>query len=195
MNRTSPKKRQTRKKIAASAALLLGAASALTISSLAVFTDTENVASNAFSTGSLDLTVGTNTALLTGTDMIPGDRVTSELIVGNSGSVDLRYAMTSSTTGDAPLAADLVLAVKSGVTTCDDAGFLVDGTLLASGTLDSGPAFGDPTQGLDGGDRNILATGNEALCFNVSLPLTSSASGLSVDTTFVFDAEQTANNP
>ena len=192
---TKPRKRNTKKKIAASAALLLGAASALTVTSLAVFTDTETVSTNAFSTGQLDLTVGTTSALLTGTSMVPGDQVTNALTVGAAAtSVDLRYAMTSSTTGDAGLAGELVLTVKSGVTTCTDAGWTADGTVLYAGPLNAG-AFGNPAQGADAGDRNLAGNTSEDLCFNVTLPLASTASGVSVDTTFTFEAEQTANNP
>lgn len=190
-----PQKRNGKKKMAASLALLLGAASALTVTSLAVFTDTEAVSTNAFTTGVLDLTVGTTSALLTGTNMVPGDQVTNPLTVGASAtSIDLRYAMTSATTGDATLAGDLVLTIKSGVATCDDANWGTGGAVLYTGALNAG-FFGDPTQGADVGDRNLLSNTTEVLCFNVSLPLASTASGVAVDTTFTFDAEQTANNP
>lgn len=190
-----PQKRNGKKKMAASLALLLGAASALTVTSLAVFTDTEAVTTNAFTTGALDLTVGTTSALLTGTNMVPGDQVTNALTVGASAaSIDLRYAMTSATTGDATLAGELVLTIKSGVTACTDAGWTADGTNLYAGPLNAG-LFGNPLQGAHGGDRNLLSNTTEDLCFNVSLPLASTASGVAVDTTFTFDAEQTANNP
>ena len=194
MTTATPKKKNNRKKVAASLALLLAAASALTITSLALFTDTETVSSNAFETGTLDLTVGTATALLTGTAMVPGDQVTSQLAVGNGGTVDFRYAMTSATTGDAALGAELVLTIKSGVAVCDDANWGTGGTNIYSGALNAG-FFGNPAQGADPGDRNLtVLAGSENLCFNVTLPLTSVAQGVSVDTTFTFNAEQTANN-
>ncbi|MCP5025756.1 MAG: hypothetical protein GY929_05675, partial [Actinomycetia bacterium] len=90
--------------------------------------------------------------------------------------------------------------IKSGVTTCDDANWAADGTVLYSGvlgTLATTTVFGDVTQGSQAGDRVLAAAANEALCFNVSLPLgaANSAQGLSTTATFDFVAEQTANNP
>ncbi len=192
---TPSSRRLPAKKIAASLAVLLAAASALTITSLAVFTDQETVTTNAFSTGSLDLTVGTASALLTGTAMVPGDMSTAPLAVGNAGTLDLRYSMTSTTTGDAALAAQLVLTVKSGVATCDDANFASTGSVIYTGALNAG-AFGSSAQGADSGDRTLAVSANETLCFNVTLPLTATnaSQGQSVDTTFTFDAEQTRNN-
>ncbi len=190
------KKKNTKKKVAASLAVLLAAASALTLTSLAVFTDQETVTNNAFTTGTLDLTVGTNSALLTATAMIPGDQVTSPLVVGNGGSIPLRYAMTTAMTpaSDAGLSAELVLVVKSGVTTCTNAGFGADGTEIFNGALNTG-FVGDPTQGADAGDRALAVAANESLCFNVALPLSSTAQGVTAEAAFTFDAEQTPNNP
>ncbi len=191
------KKKNNRKKLAASAALLLAAASALTVTSLAVFTDQETVTSNAFTTGALDLTVGTNTALVTFTNMVPGDQVTNPLAVGNAASsLPLRYAMgtTMSAASDAGLSGELLLTVKSGVTACTNAGWAATGTIVYSGALNAG-AIGNPAQGAQPGDRALAVAANETLCFNVTLPLSSTASGVAADATFTFDAEQTQNNP
>lgn len=195
-NMTAAKKKNNKKKLAASAAILLGAASALTVTSLAVFTDTEAVTTNSFATGTLDLTVGTNSALLTGTGMVPGDQVTAPLAVGNAaGSIPLRYAMTTTMAGgsDPTLSGELVLTVKTGVT-CTDAAWATGGTILYAGPLNAG-VIGNPAQGQQLGDRSLATNTSETLCFNVTLPLTATASGVSADATFTFDAEQTANNP
>ncbi len=186
-------------RILASVAILAVAGSIFAFGSLALFSDQETVTGNAFSTGTIDLVATPATAVVTASDMAPGDQVTAELDVANSGTLEFRYSASSTTTEDT-LAAELVLTVKEGVTTCDDANWSADGTVLYSGVLGStgGTAvLGDPTQGAQAGDRVLAAGANEPLCFNVTLPLSTgnSAQGLSTTATFTFDAEQTANNP
>ncbi len=190
---------RTGTRVLASLAVLALAGAVFTVSSLALFTDQETVGANAFSTGSVDLVAAPATAVLTATDMAPGDQVTNNLNVSNSGSLEFRYSMTSTTTEDT-LAAELVLTVKSGVTTCDDANWQATGSVLYSGVLGTAATInvlGDPTQGAQAGDRVLAAAANENLCFNVTLPTSApnSVQGLSTTATFTFDAEQTANNP
>ena len=186
-------------RILASIAVLAVAGTMFAFGSLALFSDQETVTGNAFSTGTIDLVATPATAVVTASDMAPGDQVTASLDVANSGTLEFRYAAGSTTTEDT-LASQLVLTVKSGVTTCDDANWAADGSVLYSGPLGStgGTAvLGDPTQGAQAGDRVLAAGANEALCFNVTLPLATgnSAQGQSTTATFTFDAEQTANNP
>lgn len=179
----------------------LAAVGSIGVTSLALFTDQEQVTGNAFTTATLDLTVDTPTALVTYTSpaMTPGDQDTAPLVVGNSGSIELRYAMTSTTTEDT-LAGELVLTIKTGVTTCDNANWTTDGTQIyqgALGTIAGIAALGDNTSGAQAGDRTLAAAATETLCFNVTLPLsaTNAAQGLTTTATFTFDGEQTANNP
>lgn len=186
-------------KILATLAVLAVAGGIFTVASLALFTDQETVTGNSFSTGTIDLVATPATAVVTATDMAPGDQVTAELDALNNGTLELRYSATSTTTEDT-LAAELVLTVKSGVSTCDDANWTADGAVLYSGVLGTTgttTVFGDATQGADAGDRVLAAGANEPLCFNVTLPLAANnaAQGLSSTATFTFDAEQTANNP
>lgn len=186
-------------RILASLAVLAVACGAFTIASLALFTDQENVANNAFATGTVDLVAAPATAVVTMSNMAPGDQDTAPLTVTNSGSLEFRYSVTSTTTEDT-LAAQLVLTVKVGVTTCDDANWTADGTTLYTGDLGSTSTlaiFGDATQGAQAGDRVLAASANEVLCYNVTLPLSTDNTyeGLSTTATFTFDAEQTANNP
>jgi hypothetical protein len=58
-------------------------------------------------------------------------------------------------------------------------------------------AIGDPTQGAQAGDRTLAASGSERLRFKVKLPLSTGNAyqGTTCTVAFVFDAEQTANNP
>jgi predicted ribosomally synthesized peptide with SipW-like signal peptide len=185
-------------KVAATIALVLLGAALVLISSLALFTDSATVGSNTFATGTVDISTSPATALLSTAAMSPGDQVTAPLTVANDGTLELRYAVTSTTTEDT-LAAELVLSIKSGVTTCDDANWTTDGTTLYSGILGSTgttAVIGSSAAGADAGDRVLAASASEVLCFNVTLPSGATAGeGLTTTATFTFDAEQTDNNP
>ena len=116
---------------------------------------TETIGGNVFTTGTVDIATSSPSALVTLTGMVPGDQDTAPLTVTNSGSLDLRYAVESTTTEN-PLPAELVLTIKSGVTACDDANWTTDGTTLYTGILGNttGVAvIGDQTQGNQAGDR------------------------------------------
>lgn len=167
----------------------------------AVFTDSQAVDANTFSTGTVDISTSPTTALVTYSSMAPGDKTTQSLVVSNAGSLGLRYAVTATATNadTKGLKDQLSLIVKTiDVTTpaspCDN----FDGTQLYSGDVDStaGKLVGDSTAGSHTGDRTLAASANETLCFRVELP---SASGnayqnASTTATFTFEAEQTANN-
>jgi predicted ribosomally synthesized peptide with SipW-like signal peptide len=185
-------------RVALTAAAVLVAAAMATVMSLALFTDTADVTGNSFSTGTVDISAAPATAVVSLPAMTPGDQDTAPLVVSNGGSLDLRYAMRSTTTENV-LAAELVLTVKTGVVTCDDANWAATGSTLYSGPLGSvaGTAvFGSPSAGADAGDRVLAPAASETLCVNVTLPLASTAGeGLTTTATFGFEAEQTANNP
>jgi hypothetical protein len=210
------------RKIAATVAIVgvltgLGAFGALSI-----FTSIAIVPDNEFITGTVVISTSPETALITYTNMAPGDVVTAPLTVTNGGSLALRYAVTSTTTEDA-LAAQLELTIKSGVTTCTNSGFGASGTVIyGPGDLGSTAVInvvGNPTTGHQDGDRYLSggtggtdivdadgtyppgagadAPTNEELCFHVSLP---SGTGntfqdLTTTATFTFNAEQRRNNP
>ena len=187
--------------IVASLAVLGLALSVFLVSSLALFTDVENVGGNTFGTGNVDIATDKPSAVVTLDPMAPGDQVTAPILVSNAGSLDLRYALTSTTDEDV-LAAALVLTVRDSVTTCNDASWDADGNVLYSGALGAtAPAtglalFGDILPGAQGGDRALASGGSETLCFNVTLPLaaTSLVESLTTTATFNFVAEQTKNN-
>ena len=169
--------------------------------SLAYFTGTATVDANTFTSGTIVIGTNPTTALLTVSTMMPGDSVTAPLTVSNNGTAQLRYAVTAATTNPDTknLASQLTLTVKSGVTTCTTAGFAGSGTVVRT-TIALGATttvIGDPTQGAQAGDRNLNASSNEVLCFQVSLPFATvnAYQGATATTTFTFSAEQTANNP
>ncbi|HEY4227766.1 MAG TPA: TasA family protein, partial [Candidatus Limnocylindrales bacterium] len=159
-------------------ALILGALAIATIAggviSVALFTSTATVPANTFSTGSVVISTSPTSALVTFSAMAPGDQVTAPITVSNDGTLDLRYAITSAATNSDTkgLKDQLVLTVKSGVTSCTTANYAADGTQLYSGDLDStaGKIVGDVAVGQDTGDRVLAASANEVLCFHVGLP-------------------------
>ena len=72
-----------------------------------------------------------------------------------------------------------------------------DGAILYGPGPLSGAAFGDPAQGAQAGDRVLAPGASEQLCIKVELPLSSGNETQNAATvaSFVFDAEETANNP
>jgi hypothetical protein len=184
-------------------------AASLGVASNAIWTDSDPVAGNTFSTGTLSLTTSPTSAIWTAVSAgAPGDRATGSLTVTNGGTLELRYAVTGSNT-NATLAAAMNLRIGlRGGASCDfpyhntdgTTTTLTDDTQLIATTWDTTALIGNPAQGQDpapgGGDRT-LAPGSEVLCFGVVLPTNASNAlqGQSNTATFTFAAEQTANNP
>lgn len=162
--------------------------------SLAYFSDQDTTTANSFSTATLDLAVSPSTALLTLANMQPGDSVTGTLTVSNSGTTELRYAITSSATDPdlKGLRTVLQLTIKTVGTSCA----VFDGTSLYSGSIASA-AVGNPATGTQGGERTLANGASEQLCFRASLPGETGNAYQNAATvaTFTFAAEQTANNP
>jgi hypothetical protein len=145
-----------------------------------------------FTAGTIDITTNPAVAFAAINPMMPGDVNTQKLVVTNSGTGDLRYSISVAATNALGSALQLAIRVDDGSNCATFTGTSV----LATTTL-NGATVGNPAQGANAGDRNLAAGANEALCFRVSLPL-STGNGLQGATsvaTFTFDAEQTANNP
>src|SRR5439155_9018789 len=166
----------------------------------ATFTSTPAVGGNAFATGSVDISASPSSAFISLSRMGPGDVVTAPVTVTNSGSMQLRYAVTS-TTSENPLAGQLDLYVKSGVTTCTNAGFAGSGTVLYNDTSHLGSTtgvnlVGNPSQGSQAGDRVLNTSANETLCFQISMPtgIANTYHSITETVVFAFVAEQTQNN-
>jgi spore coat-associated protein N len=173
--------------------LIAGSLSAGALS-LALFTSTTAVSGNAFTAGTIVIGAAPATAALTATNLMPGDTVNGSITVTNSGTSQLRYAMSSSSTNTdtKALRDQLQLTVKSAGTSC--AAF--DGTTIYTGVL-NGAAFGSNAAGAQAGDRTLNASANEILCFRATLPAATGNAfqGATTTAVFTFDAEQTANNP
>src|SRR3954471_18744937 len=196
MERTMPTVlRRTDARIMASVVLVVVLALTWSRDTLAVFTDQDTVGANTFTAATIGLTTSPKTALITYSNMTPGDSVTNSITVTNSGNAQLRYAVSSSATNadTKALKDQLVLTVKTvDVTTpgtpCDN----FDGTQLYSGDLDStaGKLVGDNTQGSQAGDRTLASAANETLCFRANLPLATGNTyqGATTTATFTFDS-------
>jgi hypothetical protein len=174
--------------------------------SLALFTDQVAVAGNAFTAGTIVLGVNPASAILTSASMMPGDVVPAGVpgqvvTVSNTGTGQLRYSITGTSTDVDLKHLNTVLIVT--VRQPDVAGgascALFTGVQLFSGVVPTAGVnmVGDPTQGNQAGDRTLAAAANETLCFKASLPIgTANAfQGAASTYTFTFNAEQTANNP
>jgi hypothetical protein len=155
--------------------------------SLALFTDSQAVTGNAFTTGTIDISTTPATALFSVAAMMPGDTSSQSIVVNNAGTGALRYAISTAVVTGPALAGQLLLDIYAGAT--------CTGTPLFSGALGTA-ALGSNVQGSQAGDRALAGGTNESLCFKATLPLATGNSfqGTSTNVTFTFDAEQTANN-
>lgn len=171
------------------------------VASTALYTDSGDVSANAFSSGTLDISTGTTSAWLTLATMAPGAKVVAPLTVTNGGTLEMRYAVTSTSTENT-LAGQLNLTIKTGITAgnCTADNFASAGTTVY-GADDLGSTaglnvIGNPAQGGQSGDRTLAAGTSEVLCAQVQLPLGTGNTfqGTSTTATFALAAEQTANN-
>lgn len=176
-------------------------------SSLGIFTDNQDVGSNTLTTGTLDISASPASAVVTFSNMAPGDRATGSTNITNGGSLELRYAMTTSTTNPdgKNLAGALRLRIAKRIAgSCDFPYYNSDGSTttlsndqqIYEGLLSSA-GFGNPAQGSQAGDRTLAAGVGEWLCMSVVLPASAGNSYQNATTTAAlsFSAEQTANNP
>ncbi len=156
--------------------------------SLAVFTDTD-ATGGSWTAGTIILGV-TPAPVFTANNIMPGDTGSQTLTLANTGTGQLRYAMSTATTDSgAGLNSKLQLVIKAG--TC-----AAPGATLYSGNL-NGASLGSNAQGAQAGDRTVNAGTSDNLCFTWSLDLNTTGNayqGASATATFTFDSEQTANN-
>jgi hypothetical protein len=162
---------------------------------VAYYTGAVSRGSNQFTTGIVSLTTGVAVGdTLTMTNLVPGDSFTARLQINATGStLDLRYAMTTTTSGSATLASTLQLTVRTKTSNpCTNQ----DGTILYGPGNLSSAAIGNPSGGSQAGDRTLVGGANEDLCFTVTMPSTAplSVQGTTTGATFSFKAEQVPNN-
>lgn len=174
--------------------------------SLAYFTSSATVGSNTFTTGTIVLTTTPATTLLSAGSLMPGDTITAPLVVASTGTDDLRYSISASSTNNDTKAinSQILISIRAhdvagNTCTAFDGAQLYGGLNGAAITATTMTAIvGNPAQGPHTGDRPLTHGTSETLCFRASLPLTVTATGYQNATTtytFQFDAEQTKNNP
>ena len=169
------------------------------LATAALFTDSQTVTANSATTGTVKLGVAPAAAAWSVTGVAPGWSGVYGIQVDNTGSLALRYAVTSSSTNpDAKaLATQLDAAVVAAASTagCASADYVT--SPLYAGKV-SGLAMGNPAAGPQTGDRQVPANTGEALCVRLSMPKTANDNpfqGASTVTTLTFDAEQVVHNP
>lgn len=168
------------------------------LASSALFTSQDTSTGNSFTSGTVAINTGSGAAVFTAANMAPGDVNYGKVPVANAGSLQMRYAMSSSSTnadskGLASTLTAKVVAISSAAT-CNQSA-ISGGTPIYSGLLSSA-AFGSIAAGAQAGDRTLAAGASEALCVEVTFPVaaTNGVQGASTSTTLTFDAEQTLNN-
>ncbi len=216
---STPTDRARRRRLAATATICgLAFIGIGQLSTGAWFTDS-GTANVQFTTGdvqiSLDGAAGTsgqprNLVLNNVNNMAPGDIEYIPIEVTNSGSLQMRYAVTGETSstpkaGGSPLSDVLEYTVYSGVTQAQCSAGTVGGGTVVSTTADQllpeateGALVGDKANGNQAGDRSLPSASNEWLCTSVSLPGASTGNAYAGGTAAVtlhFYAEQTKNNP
>ena len=83
----------------------------------ALFTDVATNPNNVFSSGTVDInTTPSESVAIAYPTMAPGDFISAPIVVTNSGTLDLRYALKSVTTNDAGLVPVLKMWIRSGGT-------------------------------------------------------------------------------
>jgi hypothetical protein len=202
-NREAPGERARRRRFVATAGIV--GLAFVGIGQLATGALFQDAASATVSYASGNVAIQANgssaTTLAAATNLAPGDVVYRAVTVSNSGSLDLRYAITGQTTTETKaLSTVLRYTVYSGVgTAACNAGNMTGGTPIASniaiGTASS-PVVGSSAAGADPGDRPLVAAASEPLCVAMTLPLATTSTYASATATvqLTFDAEQTKNN-
>jgi hypothetical protein len=149
----------------------------------ASFGDGEQIGRNRISSATVDIEAGALTVPVRGENLAPGDVTLGVIELVNAGSVPLRYSVAMTGTSD-PEAASLARWLtwefswaESGAS-CPSAAARRAGTPVAirvdgSDLVDraSMAVVGDPTEGLDPGDRELDIDERDLLCVAVTLSL------------------------
>ncbi len=192
---------------ATGAILVLAGVGATSLTTAAVFTDADPL-TGALSTGTLVLEAGGAELTMPVGGLAPGGTVVAPLTVRNTGSLELRYALSMSAASTSAAGADLRDQLRLRV--LEDATCTLD-SVTSARELGRVPAadgafglpgeqvavVGDPATGAQSGDRTLVAvTGAETLCLEVHMARDAGNDyqDTSVALSLVLDSEQTVNN-
>ena len=191
------------RKILTSVMIIAVLAASITAGAMAIFSDQQTNPDNVFTTGTVILGIDPATAMFTVSNMAPGDVEYGGLEVSNDGSLELRYAMTTTADDTSTLDEQLDLTIDvvtdpgvDGIWYTDD-DVVGEANIYGPDGVLSSAFFGDPAQGEQAGDRTLASLASERLRFKATLPLDTDDTyqGTTCTVAFVFDAEQTASNP
>jgi hypothetical protein len=142
-----------------------------------------------FSTGTISLTLNSQTGEaeftdLSMDDMKPGADIYAALRVGNAGTSDFKYSMSAEQSGDADLADALTIGIAA-----------VSGDSCTASTYQGGTSVYTDTAGLSKAaiaGRALSAGRTEHLCFHAQLPSDAgdNLASEAADATFNFTAQQ-----
>jgi spore coat-associated protein N len=194
--------RARRRRLVASAATVgLGLVGVTSLTTSALFTDNDSVAGGGFTTGTVDVSLASSETFLTVGSMVPGDIAYQPLTIRNDGSLGYRYSVEKSfQDAGAPLSGQLQLAVYSvadeGSCTADGVSTLQPLRAPAPVAADGAVLLGDRSTGQQDGDRLVVATDVDVLCFGLYLPPETDNTFQSSSTTLGLTvwAEQSAHN-
>ena len=196
-----------RRLVTTAVTVALAAAGVTSLTTGALFTDTDTLSATDFTTGTVQITpTMSGTITLGAANLAPGDTSFGLVDVQNAGSLAQRYAvsMVATNATGVNLAAELDLAVyTTGAASCSVAGVAALTPVASATGLPTAMAalIGDPAPGAHGtpggGDRWLSTLTGETLCFAVHLPVSTpnAFQGASASLELTFDAEQVANNP
>lgn len=152
--------------------------------------------SSQFIAGTVELTQAVTSGDFAISNLTPGDTVTVEVEVENTGDLTMRYAMTVPTTAAAGAnltffnALDAIVWAEASSGNCG----AVPGTTLHNGSL-AQASFGLTPAGSGSNVNRLLAPGaSEFLCFQITLPETEGIAhqGASASVTYTLKAFQAA---
>lgn len=154
----------------------------------ALFTDSEVVADNTFTAGTLDLTAAPASHAFDVRDMAPGDRVAQAITLTNSGTVQLNWTPSVRATDG-----ELARVLQTKAFTVPSAAGCTPGANSSSSVLTT-PGWGDDlAHTFTGNVGGVLGAGDAAvLCLTVEFDRTADTTYSGSDATleWVFDAEQ-----
>ena len=202
--RPAPADRDRRRRLLGTAAIVgLAFVGIGQLTTGALFEDSATAAVS-FASGNVSIQANgpASTTLAPATNLAPGDTVYRAVSVTNTGSLDLRYAVSGVTTVETKnLSTVLRYTVYSGVSVAQCAAGTTGGGTAVASNLTIGtsatPVLGSNANGFQAGDRAIAAgAGADTLCVAMDLPLATTSAYATATATvqLTFDAEQTKNN-
>lgn len=199
-SRTTLARRRRQTFALASIGVVAGVGGVSAAATLAAFDAQPALAGSDLPAGTVTLATGRTSVLVSFSGLAPGRPVTQRLTISGAGPLDRVYsATTSGVISDMPLG-PVLLTIRSGVTTCSNAGFATDGSLIYAGVVGPAPLaaparlFGEAEADGDATSRSLPAGSTEPLCFQASVPegTNGATQGSGVSIGFTFDSETAA---